>query len=715
MELNEFREEFLAQTHESAITFGNTDEDQFVSDALDLLEKNEEVLTPFLYSCDMRGSQNRNIGFDAYAFSEADSSIVLIISDYELENKNDNLTNTDIDALYKKMRYFIEDAYNNRIKDFCDESDDIIDIAKDFREKIGVAENTEVTAFKFYIITNKVLSTRVKSVEKENLFGRPTSIKLWTLERFFDIYKSSKSERIKVKCSDFGVDGIQCIKANVSSSNLFDSYMGVVPGLMLAKLFKQYQAPLLEGNIRCFLSAKGKINKAIKGTIVGEHPENFFTYNNGIAVVSNAVEVSEDGRYITYFDGFQIINGGQTTASLTNALIKGEAPSGNLEKIYVPMKLTVLNFDINEDDSVEEKQRKLDLYNTIVQDIAKCSNWQNPTKEADFFSNDPFHREMERLSLLRENETPIKPGALSGTYWFYERSKNRWEQNTFYMTKAKRDAWNKIHPKNQVITKEKFGMYFNTIDLMPHLVCGGGVKNMPHFAESIIARMEKNPNMVNSFFFRKYVAAKIIYDSTDKIIASADWYPVGGYKAMYVPYTISKIIASLPQGKEIDWTRIWNAQRIYESLARQIEIVAYKTYRFLNTISNGGIERSFAVKEETWKQYRLEPLVLEDDFVNELIDSEEFKDKARSEAKKKRFETEIDLEVKVNTLGSAYWESVYQDLERQKLLSAYDRDVIKSMASYLKRGVFLSGPQVRKLWKIVQKIEEKTDYIFREK
>lgn len=714
MELNEFREEFLAQTHESAITFGNTDEDQFVSDTLDLLEKNEEVLTPIQYSCDMRGSQNRNIGFDAYAYSEADSSIVLIISDYELENSNENLTNTDIDALYKKMRYFIEDAYNNRIKDFCDESDDIIDIAKDFREKIGVAENTDVTAFKFYIVTNKFLSTRVKSVEKENLFGRPTSIKLWTLERFFDIYKSSKSERISVKCSDFGVDGIQCIKANVSSSNLFDSYMGVVPGLMLAKLFKQFQAPLLEGNIRCFLSAKGKINKAIKGTIIGEHPENFFTYNNGIAVVSNAVELSEDGRYITSFDGFQIINGGQTTASLTNALIKGEAPSGNLEKIYVPMKLTVLNFDISENDSVEDKQRKLDLYNTIVQDIAKCSNWQNPTKEADFFSNDPFHREMERLSLLRENETPIKPGALTGTYWFYERSKNRWEQNTFYMTKAKRDAWNKIHPKNQVITKEKFGMYYNTIDLLPHLVCGGGVNNMPHFAETIIARMEKNPNMVNSFFFKKYVAVKIIYDSTDKIIASADWYPVGGYKAMYVPYTISKIVASLPQGKEIDWTRIWNAQMIYESLARQIEIVAYKTHRFLNTISNGGIERSFAVKEETWKKYRLEPLKLEEDFVNELIDSEEFKDKAKSEAKKKRFESEIDLEVKVNTLGSAYWESVYQDLERQKLLSPYERDVIKSMASYLKRG-FLTGSQVRKLWKIVQKIEKETDYIFKEK
>ena len=107
------------------------------------------------------------------------------------------------------------------------------------------------------------------------------------------------------------------------------------------------------------------------------------------------------------------------------------------------------------------------------------------------------------------------------------------------------------------------------------------------------------------------------------------------------------------------------------------------------------------MKEETWKKYRQEPLELEEDFINELINAEEFKDKAKSEAKKKRFENEIDLEVKVNTLGSAYWEAVYQDLERQKLLSPYERDVIKSMANYLKRG-FLTGPQVKKLWKIVQ-------------
>ena len=490
--------------------------------------------------------------------------------------------------------------------------------------------------------------------------------------------------------------------------------MGVMPGLLLAKLFKKYQSPLLEGNIRCFLSARGKINKSIKSTIIGDHPESFFTYNNGIAVIANSVTLSEDQHYITEFDGFQIVNGGQTTASLTNALIKGEAPAGNLEKIYVPMKLTVLNFNMDDVDDFETYQQQLDLYNTIVHDIAKCSNWQNPTQEADFFSNDPFHREMEKLSMLKENTSPIKPGEISGTYWFYERSKSRWNQATFYMTKAQRSSWIKIHPKNQVITKEKLGMYYNTVALLPYQVCKGGVNNMPTFAKTVMEIMQKRPETVNSYFFKKYVAAKIIYDSTDKIIANADWYPAGGYKAMYVPYTISKIISALPKGKEIDWSLIWKEQTIYPTLAHQIEIVAKQTMDFFDEVSHGGNQRTYAIKEETWKKYLSQPLELEDDFLRNLINVEEVKAEEKAEAKVVRFNSEIDLMVKVVKLGHHYWLNLYKDLERQKILSGGERDKIKGIATYLAKNGFLTDPQAKALWKIVKKIQEQTDYILKE-
>ena len=714
MELSEYREEFLNQLREDAKIYENPNQIQFVEEAIDLLEKHEEVIDAIPYFCNLKCG-NHNDGFHAYAYSEADSSIVLVITDFVDSNEPGNLTNGDIKTLYNKMQYFISDSYYNKIKDYCDISDSLIDLSKEFREKIGTAENTQITAFKFFIVTNKLLSNRIKQVEVPTLLNRPVTLQIWTLERFYENYVSSKNERIHINCKDWGIEGIQCIKANVSSSNIFDSYMGVVPGLLLAKLFKKYQSPLLEGNIRCFLSARGKINKSIKSTIIGEHPENFFTYNNGIAVISNSVTLSNDGHYITAFDGFQIVNGGQTTASLTNALIKGEAPAGNLEKIFIPMKLTVLNFNIDDASSIEERQKNTDLYNTIVHDIAKSSNWQNPTQEADFFSNDPFHREMERLSLLGENKAPTKPGAISGTYWFYERSKNRWEQSTFYMSKAQRLEWNKIHPKNQVITKEKLGMYYNTIALLPYLVCKGGVNNMPSFAKSILEIMSKRPESINSFFFRKYVAVKIVYDSTDKMIAIADWYPVGGYKAMYIPYTIAKIISSLPKNKDIDWKLIWKKQLVYPSLARQIEIVAKNTMDFFARESKGGNERTYAIKEETWKKYRTEPLSLLDDFVKDLVDIEESNEEEKAEAKVARFNSVTDMYAKAIALGWQYWYSIYEDLDRQRILSTGERDIIKGMAMYIKKNNFLSDAQVKKLWRIVQKIEKETDYVIKEK
>ena len=714
MELSEYREEFLTQLREDAKVHENPNQIQFVDESIELLEKHEEVIDAIPYFCNLKCGSHID-GFQAYAYSEADSSIVLIITDF-VDNANPgNLTNGDINTLYNRMRYFIEDAYNNKIKNYCDMSDSLVDLAKEFRNKIGTAENTEITAFKFFIVTNKLLSNRIKSVEVPTLLNRPVTLQIWTLERFFESYISSANERIHINCKDWGIEGIQSIKANVSSSNLFDSYMGVVPGLLLAKLFKKYQSPLLEGNIRCFLSARGKINKSIKTTIIGEHPENFFTYNNGIAVISNSVKLSADNRYITEFDGFQIVNGGQTTASLTNALIKGEAPIGNLEKIFVPMKLTVLNFNMDDATDVVEKQKNTDLYNTIVHDIAKSSNWQNPTKEADFFSNDPFHREMERLSLLGENKAPTKPGAISGTYWFYERSKNRWEQSTFYISKAQRVEWNKIHPKNQVVTKEKLGMYYNTVAMLPYLVCKGGVNNMPSFADSIMELMKKRPESINSFFFRKYVAVKIVYDTTDKIIAASDWYPVGGYKAMYIPYTISKIMSCLPKNKDIDWNLIWKKQSMYPSLARQVEIVSKKTMDFFVKESKGGNERTYAIKEETWKKYKAESMDLLAEFVDDLVDIEEIKDEEKAEAKIARFNSSTDLYAKALILGWQYWYSLYEDLERQKLLSTGERDMIKGMATYMKKYSYLSDAQVKKLWKIVQKIEKETYYVLKEK
>lgn len=710
MTLEEYREEFLSRLRNNAHNEGNLNQHQFIKEAVELLEKNEELMNPIIFHCNMK-SRNRNLGFHAYAYGEADSTIQLLITDFVDSKDAGNITNEDIRILYNKMQYFIQDAADGIIaKAASDQSDFIIDIANEFRQKIGELETSEITAFRFYIVTNKTLSHRVKTLQQEDLLGRPAVLQVWDLDRFYKIFRSSQSERITIDCKEWGIEGIQCLKANITQSNQFDSYMGIVPGLMLAKLFRKYQGPLLEGNIRCFLNAKGKVNKAIKATIIGDSPERFFTYNNGIAVVANSVTLSPDGHYITSFDGFQIVNGGQTTVSLCNAYIKGEAPEGNLEKIFVPMKLTVLNFNLDDIDDPELIQKNKDDYNDLVQQIARSSNWQNPTKEADFFSNDPFHRDMERLSLLIENQTPPKPGQVNGTFWFYERSAHRHEQSMFNMSTGQRKKWLELHPKNQVITKEKLGVYFNTLELRPDSVSKGPVNNWDLFSSKIVELKKKNPAAINSYFFRKLVAVKILYDKTDKIINAADWYPVGGYKAIYIPYTISKIISALPEGKEIDWKRIWRTQEIYPSLAHQVEIVAQQTMDYLRKVSKGGNERTLAIKEDTWKDYKKVPLKLTNEFLLDAVDSSFEKEEAKSQERQAKFEQITDLWSKYMTFGTDYFKRLYDDVDRMRLLSGNDREILRKAYISIAKGN-LTDRQVKQISQVLDKLDSETEYI----
>ena len=131
MEIDEYRLEFLQELRNEAIVDGNDVEDQFVKAKIQELEEIGELIDPIAFSCEMRGSGNRAIAFDAYGYDEADSSFVLLISDFQNTIEKTTLTNTRIDELYARMRNFIVEAYNGDIRRFCDAADPIIDIAKE--------------------------------------------------------------------------------------------------------------------------------------------------------------------------------------------------------------------------------------------------------------------------------------------------------------------------------------------------------------------------------------------------------------------------------------------------------------------------------------------------------------------------------------------------------------------------------------------------------
>ena len=700
MDIGEFRIQFMEQLRFDAEHEGTEPESQFISKALDLLEEIGEVSDPMPMSIEMKGRRGRIMAFDAYAYDEADGALIMIASDFinEIDN-TPTLTNTRIDELFLHMRNFIEESVEGDVSAYCDDSDPAINIAKEIKAKVGKSMlATEILRFKFIILSNAVLSRQVKNVSREEFLERPVELNIWTIERFYQTYSTNSSEIIEIETKDFGCDGIQYLKADIGEDANYDAYLGIVPGEFLANIYCKYGSKLLQGNIRAFLSVRGKVNKGIRETII-KNPENFFTYNNGIAVVARTIGFSEDKSKIIYLKDPQIINGGQTTASLANAKIKKEVKDGGMNNLFVPMKLTVLNVD---DDMSEED---IDRYNSITKTISQCANSQNAVSEADFFSNHPFHVLMEQLS--RKKMAPPVNGNPYQTIWFYERSRGKWEQEQMQLSPAARAKFCEKHPKNQVIKKEKLAKCLNAFAMNPHEVCQSSAINFSHFAKTINNLYETSKESINEVFFSKCVCSVIIFDSLDRRINKADWYPTGGNKAQIIPYAIAKMMSMIPKDLDLDWKLIWQKQEMYPALEKELMNLAHIIHEFFEKEAQGGLVRSLARRAETWNKCKSLPLSLTEEFRSTIIPKDEMKREEAAAKKERKFSQGIDISVEVFKLGAEYWKKVYNDLSKENILSYGDVAFIGCIAEYIYRNSLPSAAQCKRLIKIVEKAEDK--------
>lgn len=699
MDIEEYRKQFIDELRFNAEHEGTEPETQFIEKSLSDLEEIGELNDPIPMSVEMRGSRNRLLAFDAYAYDEADGALILIASDFTNErDSTPTLTNSRIEDIYTHMLNFLDECVQGNISKYCDDSDPALIIANEFRKKIGKGMlSTEILRFKFFILSNATLSKTVKNLSKPEFLGRPVELNVWTLERFYQTFTSNSSEIIEIDTADFGCDGIQCLKADIGVDSEYDAYLGIVPGKFLADIYLKYGSKLLQGNVRAFLSVRGKVNKGIRDTIIN-HPENFFTFNNGIAVVARSVSFSADKTQIVHFKDLQIINGGQTTASLANAIIKKEARFG-MDNLYVPMKLTVLNV---ENDLSEEQ---VEQYNSITKTISQCANSQNAVSEADFFSNHPFHVLMEKLS--KKVMAPPVNGNPYQTIWFYERSRGKWEQEQMKLTPAQKKKFCEMHPKNQVIKKEKLAKCYNTILMNPHQVCQSSAINFNRFAGVIEKIYDENRDSINEDFFRKCVSSVILFDTLDGLISKASWYPKGGNKAQIVPYTIAKLMTLIPKGKDIDWRYIWQKQTLYPELAEELLRLAYCTHNFLMDQANGGIVRTISRTQAVWKNFQDYKYTLGETFLSTLVSIEETKNAERAAKRAHKFDAAIDASVEIFNLGANYWMKVYHDLMKENVLSYGDCSFIKGIADYITKLNLPSASQCKRLVKIVNKAEDK--------
>ncbi|MEW6131201.1 MAG: AIPR family protein [Acidobacteriota bacterium] len=500
MELQDFRKDFLETARALAATEGDFEEAAFVAEAARRLVETEELDNFEPCHFEGTGSRQRKLRVDGYCFDEVDGSFSLLIAKYEGDETAATLTQTDATKYFNMLKAFIEEAISGRLQQTIEESSPGYSLASEL-----YLQRDAILRFRTLLLTDSALSARVKEWPEDQVAERPLEFHIWDMTRFHRVFESAMGrDELEVDLTEFSATGIPCLEAGQVEGE-YKAYLCIIPASLLVDIYERFGSRLLEGNVRSFLSTRPKVNKNIRLSILNE-PEMFFAYNNGIAATATDVQVERgrQGWRLLRANYLQIVNGGQTTASLALARRKDKAELGN---IFVQMKLSVVTPARAE---------------SVIPRISQFANSQNKVSDADFFSNHPFHIRMEDIS--RRLWAPATGGAQYETHWFYERARGQYLNEQVKLNATEKKKFLFQNPRHQVINKTDLAKFENAWRGLPHLVSLGAQKNFTAFAQWVGEHWKQSEADFNEEFFRNVIAKAILFHHTERLVTRQPWY-----------------------------------------------------------------------------------------------------------------------------------------------------------------------------------------------
>ncbi len=491
----------------------------------------------------------------------------------------------DIDAAVSQVERFLKTIGSINTVGLMEESSHAYQLAMQIRQYLS-----RIARIRLLIFTNAHLKTRRKAFEARALGELPIQINVFDLERYERISRSG-ADPVEVDFKEDFEGPVACLPASMGSTG-FSSYLFAMHGPVLAKVFATYGNRLLEQNVRTYLQAKTSVNRGILKTI-SENPSMFFAYNNGLTGTASSVvtELLPDGTLgISSIKDFQIVNGGQTTASM---LYARDGMKCDLMEVYVQVKLSVVG---------EE------MLGEVVPKISEYANTQNKVSLADLASNSPVQIRIERLS--KEVSVPQRAGELHVTRWFYERARGQYKNLFAYKSVAQRSRLEAEYPRSQLIVKTDLAKYELAFDGRPHHVSEGEQKCFQRYVTSVLATYRDGIEL-NEFWFKCAIGKAIIFRTLDTEIARSEWYKSAkGLKAQTVAYSLAAAAQSFRiGGMQVDLMRIWREQAVPRALMDWMLGWAKSIHKVLNA-PPGAVKNpsEFAKKEFCWTLHVL-PLI----------------------------------------------------------------------------------------------------------
>lgn len=512
---------------------------------------------------------NAILRLSGYALSDDNDQLDLFVSLYQGVDEPTRIPDAETKTAVEQCFRFLSLCAQGALAPKLDPTNDVRSLAETLQ-----AIYNDLEQIRIFVITDRIANS--KSFKTKEINGKAVRLEVMDIERLHrHISEGKPRDELVIDFNELSGQPLPCVFVNGQSDD-YDYALTAVPGDALRLLYEKFGARLLEANVRSFLSVKGKgVNAGIQSTLRNS-PERFMAYNNGIVMVADEIRLGQapDGTTgIAWIKGLQIVNGGQTTASLY--FTKKKYPEVDLSSVRVAAKIIVMRV---QDPTKEE---------ALVSDISRFANSQNAVRQSDLSANKPFHVEIEKIS-----RTVYCPDGVS--QWFYERAAGSY--NTLLAkegtTPAKLKKIKDAIPPSRRLTKTDLAKYLNAWDLKPEIVSLGSQKNFDRFMASLVAPEGQEVKLPSTADFKAMIAKAKLYRDAQKLIRPM----FQAFQANITAYTVSVTAKML--GERIDLDKIWSNQAVSHELLQQIETWARQVSDVLHETAGGKMISEWAKKPE---------------------------------------------------------------------------------------------------------------------
>lgn len=517
--------------------------------------------------------RNANVRLNGFSLDQNSANLDLYVSLFSDSELPTSIPDSKIREAFTQCLRFITNCVEGRLDEEIKENHPAYALSYALKETYSYLDQIRI-----FVLTNNLAKTR--KYKSQEVAGKIVKLDIVDLQRLYNHWvEDNEIDELSVNFNDEFDMSLRCLWVDAENISDYEYGLTIFSGEMLQYLYEKHGTRILQANVRSFLQERGKVNKEISQTLQNE-PDSFMAYNNGLVIVANEVRFGEHNgvQGINFIKGMQIVNGGQTTASMF--FTKRKFPNVDLSDVRVAAKI----IKISDDPEIEN----------FVGKVARFANLANPVRDSDLTSNHKFHINFEQFA-----EKVFCPDGV--TQWFYERSTGSYNVmlNRKASTSAQRRKLKDQFPTNKKIIKTNLAKYYCAWNQKPNEVSKGAQKCFKYFMDEFVEN-DKISILTNEDY-KNMIAISVLFKGIEKIVRY-DKDNFKAFQANITAYTVS--IFSRNFSKSIDLSKVWERQELSLPLIDFLRALAILVAQKLDETSSGRMISEWAKKPECWDKIK---------------------------------------------------------------------------------------------------------------